>query len=256
VINEERAMGTYPLIDHIAQCIVRGVSDMDPVSMVWDTLVTYFTTPFLASALVIGYLMFFLFFYKTEYWDSIDSLERFFFGFLVGIVTMVACASVSIPLALLLQSLYLEKLFTMYFYSIPVFFLALLMVLRVEVGAPLSSKKANGLLRAFLANHRFYWPYLLITVSVVAYLWLGWNNPFFNVASRYSWGDFILTLNVAVFVAFCTLTWFVIQLSSIPSKISMSTIIALPVEVLRFYLFSFHRKKKSVSIREEDIYWV
>jgi hypothetical protein len=229
---------------------------MDPVSMVWDTLVTYFTTPFLASALVIGYLMFFLFFYKTEYWDSIDSLERFFFGFLVGIVTMLACTFVSIPLAFLLYSLYLEKSFTTVFYFIPVFFLMFLMFLRVEMGTPLSSKKTTRLLRALLANHRSYWPYLLITVSVVAYLWLGWNNPFFDAASRYSWLSFIVGLNFTVFVTFCTLTWFVIQLSSIPFKISMLTIIALPIEVLRFYFFSFHRKKKSVLIREEDIYWV
>jgi len=229
---------------------------MDPLSMIWEAFVSYFTPPFLAVALVIGYLMFFLFFYKTEHWDSVDWTERFFFGFLVGIFSMITCTFVSLPLAFLLFSLYLEQWFSTAFYLIPIFFLMFLVFLRVELGAPLSSKRANGFLRVLLANHRSYWPYLLMAVSVVTYLWLGWNNPFFDGASRFLWLSFIVTLNFTVFLTFCTLTWFVVQLSSIPAKISTLTVLALPIEVLQFCFFSFLRKKKRLSIREEDVYWV
>jgi len=218
--------------------------------------VSYFTPPFLAFALVIGYLMFFLFFYRTEYWNSVDWAERFFFGFLVGIFSMIACTFVSVPLAFLLFAIYWEQWFTTAFYLIPVFFLMVLVLLRTELGAPLSSKRANGYLRALLANHRSYWPYLLMTFSVVAFLWLGWSNPFFDGASRFLWGSFIFVFNLAVFLTFCTLTWVVVQLSSIPAKISPVTIVELPIEVLKFYFFSFFRKKKGLYIKEEDAYWV
>jgi len=218
--------------------------------------VSYLTPPLLTLALVIGYLMFFLFFYKTEYWKSVDWPERFFFGFLVGIFSMIVCTLVSLPLAFLLFALYLEHLYTTASYIIPVFFLIFLVLLRIELGVPLSSKRANSYLRAFLANHRSYWPYLLITVSFVSYSWLGRSNPFFDDASRLLWGSFIVTLNFTIFLTFCTLTWFVIQLSSIPAKISTLTILTLPIEVLEFCFFSFLRKKSKLSIREEDAYWV
>lgn len=217
---------------------------------------SFFTLPFLALALVMGYLMFFLFFYRTRYWDSVDGIERFFFGFLIGIFSMIACTFVSLPLSFLLFAFYLEHLFATAFYSIPTFFLVFLVLLRAELGVPLSSKRANKYLRAFLANHRSFWPYLLMTASVVAYLFLGWNNPFFGSASRFLWGSFLFTLNFTVFVTFCTLTWFLVQLSSVPAKISTVTVVELPLEVLKFCFFSFRRKKKSLSIKEEDAYWV
>jgi hypothetical protein len=44
---------------------------MDPLGTILEAFANYFTPTFLAVALVIGYLMFFLFFYKTEYWDSV-----------------------------------------------------------------------------------------------------------------------------------------------------------------------------------------
>jgi hypothetical protein len=95
-----------------------------------------------------------------------------------------------------------------------------------------------------------------MVVSAVTYLWLGWNNPFFDSASQVLWLSFIVTLNFTVFFVFCTLTWFVVQLSSIPTKLSMLTVLALPADVLKFYFCSFLRKKKRLSIIEEDVYWV
>jgi uncharacterized membrane protein len=108
---------------------------MDPLGTILEAFANYFTPPFLAIALVIGYLMFFLFFYKTEYWDSVDWMERFFFGFLVGMFSMIACNFVFLPLAFLLFSLYLEQWFTTAFYFIPIFLLVFLVFLRVELGA-------------------------------------------------------------------------------------------------------------------------
>jgi len=229
---------------------------MDPLGMILETLSGYFTPPFLIFTLVIGYLMFFLFFYRTEYWNSVEWAERFFFGFMVGLFSMIICSFISLPLAFLLFALYLQHLFAVAFYFIPTFFLVFLVLLRAELGVPLSSRKANDYLRAFVANHRSYWPYLLITVSVVTYLWLGWNNPFFDDASRSLWFGFILILNLTVFLSACALTWLVVQLSSIPAKISTVAIVELPKKVLGFYFCSFLRKKKELLIKEEKAYWV
>jgi hypothetical protein len=228
----------------------------DPLSMIWEGLVSYFTPPFLALALVIGYFMFFLFFYKTEHWGTLDWTERFFFGFLVGIFSMIVCTFVSLPLVFLLFSLYLGPWFNTAFYLIPIFFLMFLVFLRVDLGAPLSTNRANRFLRAVLTSHRSYWPYFLIAVSAVAYFWLGWNNPFFDGASSLLWLGFIVTLNFTVFITFCMLTWFVVQLSSVTAKMSMLTVLTLPFEVLQFCFASFLRKKKRISIEEEDVYWV
>jgi hypothetical protein len=228
----------------------------DPLGMLWEAFVSYFTPPFLAAALVIGYAMFFLFFYKTEHWNGLDWTERFFFGFLVGVFSMIACTFVSLPLAFLLFSLYLGQWFNTAFYLIPIFFLMFLVFLRVDLGAPLSSNRVNRFLRAVLTSHRSCWPYLLIAVSAVAYFWLGWNNPFFDGASRLLWLSFIVTLNFTVFLTFCTLTWFVVQLSSVSAKMSVFTVLTLPFEVLLFCFASFARKKKPLSIEDEDVYWV
>lgn len=88
------------------------MSEMDPLGTILGAFANYFTTPFLASALIIGYLIFFLFFYGTEYWNSVDWSERFFFGFMVGMFSMIVCTLVSIPLAFLLFSLQLENCHT------------------------------------------------------------------------------------------------------------------------------------------------
>jgi hypothetical protein len=218
--------------------------------------VSYFTAPFLAAALVIGYLMFFLFFYGTEYWGTVDSLERFFFGFLIGIFAMIICTLVSVPLALFLYSLYLQQLFTYFFYLIPISVLMFLILLRVGIKAPLSGKKANRLLWDYVENHKSYWPYLLMTISVGAFLLLRLNNPFFDSASLRVWGGFIFLLNLTVFIWFCVLAWFVVQLSSIPTNISLDAVFGLMGQIVRFYFLPFRRKKKAVSTRERDVYWV
>jgi hypothetical protein len=226
--------------------------------MVFNALSNYFTVPFLASALIIGYLMFFLFYYKTDHWSTIDWSERFFFGFMIGMFAMAVCALVSIPLAFLLVALHVEDLFSQVFYMVPVVFLMVLLALRMDKGAPLSSKWINADFKSFLANHRFHWPWFLIVISIVAYLWLGWNNPFFDSASRSLWFNFIFTLNFTVFLTLCMLIWFVILFSSIPNKVSWSMIFMdLPFAVLKFYFLSpFLRKKKPVWSRNEDEYWV
>jgi hypothetical protein len=228
----------------------------EPLGMLWEAFLSYFTPPFLAAALVLGYVMFFLFFYKTEHWNSLDWTERFFFGFLVGIFSMIVCTFVSLPLAFLLFSLYMGAWFNTAFYLIPIFFLMFLVFLRIDLRAPLSSNRANRFLRAVLRTHRSYWPYFLITISAVAYFWLGWNNPFFESASSFLWLSFIITLNFTVFLTFCVLTWFVVQLSSVSAKMSTMTVLTLPYEVLQFCFFSFLRKKRRISIEEEDVYWV
>jgi hypothetical protein len=231
--------------------------EMDPLGIILKVFTDYFTTPFVASALIIGYLMFFLFFYGTEYWNSIDWSERFFFGFLVGIFTVTVCTFVSIPLSYLLFALHMENLVTQIFYLVPGAFLMFLIFLRIERGAPLSSRRTNRDFRAFLQNHRSYWPWFLIVISLVTYLWLGWNNPFFDDASRALWVGLIFFLDAAVFIAFCLLAWLVVLFSCIPNKISwFMVVLDLPFKVLALCFFSFRRKRQRYSTREEDVYWV
>ncbi len=252
----ERDIGSYPLLVGFSSILQRLTINMDPLGMIWEALVNYTTPLFLALSLIIGYLVFFLFFHRTEYWDSVDWAERFFFGFLVGIFSMIVCTFASVPLAFLLLALYLEQWFTPAFYFVPVFFLMFLVLFRVKLGVPLSSKRANEYLWAFLTSHRSYWPYLLMATSGVVYLWLGWDNPFFAGQSRSLWGGFLFVFNFAVFLTFVILTWFTVQLSSVPTRTSLVTVVELPVEVLKFYFFSFLRKKKSLSITKEQVYWV
>jgi hypothetical protein len=93
--------------------------------------------------------------------------------------------------------------------------------------------------------------------SLVAYLWLGWSNPYFDIASRSLWGSFILLLNFTVFLTFGALTWFVVLFSSLPHKISWFMVVfAFPAEIFILCFFSFLRKKKRLWVRPEDEYWI
>lgn len=225
--------------------------------MILGVLESYYTAPFLVGALIVGYLMFFFYFYKTDYWGSIDWSERFFFGFLVGMFVMSVCALVSFPLAYFLYALHLEGLYVTAFYAVPLFFLLAVIALRINKGIPLSSKRVFGEFQSFVSNHRSYWPWFLIIVSIIAYMWLGWNNPFFDSASKSLWLDFIVILNFTVFLSFGLLTWLVVLFSAVPNKVSWYTIfLSLPTDIFSLCFFSFYRKKKHVWMRYEDEYWV
>jgi hypothetical protein len=171
--------------------------------------------------------------------------------------SMIVCTFVSIPLAFFLFALRLDNYAAQIIYMVPGAFFMLLILLRTDLGAPLSSKQINSDFRAFLENHRSCWPWFLVVVSVVAFLWLGWNNPFFDVASRSLWFSFVFSFDMAVFLTFGLLTWFVVLFSSIPHNISWSMVMAgLPVKIFELCFLSLFRKKKHLWVRAEDEYWV
>lgn len=51
---------------------------MDPLEILLEGLLGYFTPTFLAFTLVIGYLWFFIFYFGSKYWKSLEWPESFF----------------------------------------------------------------------------------------------------------------------------------------------------------------------------------
>lgn len=194
----------------------------------------YFTAPVLALIFLMGYLMFFLFFYGTKHWKNLDWADRGIFGFLIGLSTMVFLLFLETQLYSLLSAFRVEQVFQAAFYIIPICFLTFLIIRRIDLKAPLGSKKASKEIWEYLRNRRFHWPYMLMAFSVTAYLWLGWNNPFFSGSTKSSWGSFILVFNIIVFFAFFILSWLISQLSCLPSGVSLEQFCRLTGDVFKF----------------------
>jgi hypothetical protein len=192
---------------------------------------------------LMGYLMFFLFFYRTVHWKNLDWSDRGIFGFLIGFSTMIFLLFLEGQLYSVLSAFRMEQAFQVAFYIIPVCFLTFLIFRRMDLKAPLSSRKANKEISETLRKRRFHWPYMLIAFSVTAYLWLGWNNPFFSVSTKFSWGSFIFWFNVIVFFAFFILSWLIAQLSCLPSGASLERFCRLTIDVFNFCFLPVHRKE-------------
>ena len=209
---------------------------MEPLDSLWNALSSYFAVPFLAFAVVIGYLIFFIFYYRTSHWSTLDWAERVLFGFLVGFAVMLFFGAIGFPLFFLLQGFYAENLFSIIFYGMPVFFLLVLVYLRLRLSFPLSSSPSSDYFLKSLRNHRFQWPWLLVVFSIVISAGLGWANPFFSSTSRV-WITAIFWFDFEIFVIFGFATWLVVQLSCIPSNLSLSCVCQLPSDVIKFCFF-------------------
>ena len=216
---------------------------MDWLGAIFEALVGYFGPAYLAFTLVMGYLWFFLFFFKTEHWDRLEWAERFFFGFLIGFFSMAAFALITGSLMVFLVAIYSEHFVASILYLAPICFTIFLAFFRGSLETPLGSEKAKDYLLKFLKNHRSYWPYLVVTFSVTTYFGLGWNNPFFNDASRSLWLGFTIFMHISIF-SFCMLiTYFVTQLSCLSfMPTSVENVMGLLAMIFKFLFLSFQKR--------------
>jgi hypothetical protein len=206
-------------------------------------LLNYFTAPVLALTFLMGYLMFFLFFYRTVHWKNLDWADRGIFSFLIGLSTMIFLLFLEAQVYSLLSAFRMEQAFQGIFYIIPVCFLTFLIIRRMDLKAPLSSRKASKEISETLRKRRFHWPYLLMAFSLTAYLWLGWNNPFFAGSTKSSWGLFIFWFNIIAFFVFFILSWLIAQLSCLPSGASSERFSRLTADVFKFCFSPVHSKE-------------
>ena len=223
---------------------------MDWLGAIFEALVGYFGPAYLAFTLVMGYLWFFLFFFKTEHWDKLEWAERFFFGFLIGLFSMAVFALITGSLIFFLVAIYAEHLVASILYLVPICFTIFLAFFRGSLETPLSSEKAKDYLLKFLKNHRSYWPYILVTFSATTYFGLGWNNSFFNEASRSLWLGFIIAMNFLIFFFCMAITWFVTQLSCLPfMPPSPENVFGLLVTIFKFLFLSFWKRDIPANCR-------
>jgi len=186
--------------------------------MLLEWLLSYFDPSFLAFTLVMGYLWFFLFFFRTKQWDYLEWPERFFFGFMIGLVAMFAFILIDFPVMVLLSSIYAEQFIPTLLYLTPIVFSVFLLWIRVTLEVPLSSKKAKNQFLMFLTRHKAYWLYLLPIFSIVTYVGFGHRNVFLLDSSRSLFADFLITINVSSFYAVLIISFLVTQLSCLPFK--------------------------------------
>ena len=207
--------------------------------MLLEGLLSYFEPSFLAFTLVMGYLWYFLFFFKTKHWDDLEWPERFFFGFLIGLVSMFAFILIYSPIMIFLVAVYAEHLFPQLLYMAPVVFSTFLLAVRFNLGVPLSSEKAKDQFLRFLAKHKSYWLYLLPILSVGIYLGFGWNNSFLSASSRSLLAGFFILINMSVFYAYFIISFLVTQLSCIPFKSAR----AEAIEKVLMFVFPFWKRE-------------
>lgn len=219
----------------------------DPLGTIIQALLGSFRPEFLAFVLILGYLIFFLYFYRTQHWQNLDWVERFFFGFLMGIFSVFILSTVVLPLAILFNALHLDSVISVdqLFYAVPICFLIFLIFLRIIFQSPLCSERVKGSFYGTLLRHRSYWPYLLIVSSVVSFFMLIVSNSSLSATSVVFWGAFVVALDF--FVPFCSvvMSFSVVQLSSFSSKLEPDKIIDL---VLKCHFLSFYRCKDRICI--------
>lgn len=210
--------------------------------MWFEELSKYFGTFFLGFTLVTGYIWFFIFFFKTKHWNDLEWVERFFFGFLIGLASMMAFVLITFPLVVLSNVIYAEHVVSQLFYWIPTSFLMFLVFIRYFMGVPLSNKKARSRFLRFLTTHKSNWLYLLLIFSFGIFFGLGWNNPFLNLRNeRVQTLPLIMTIYIWVLLGFSMISLLVTQLSCIPHKSSRVKAIG------KALFFSFPFLKKDVS---------
>jgi hypothetical protein len=221
---------------------------LDPLGVVLESLSNYFEPTFLAFTLVIGYLWFFLFFFKTKHWDDLGWGERFFFGLIIGAFLVFILALIELPFMIALIAIYTEEAVDIVSYLVPIGTILFLAFLRDGLQAPLASIKAYNYLSRLLEKHRTYWPYLLLIFSVVTYFGIGWNNVFFSETTRYLWLGFIILMNFSFCLGYFCVVTLVTQLSCSYSKKYRMDLLGI---VFKFCFFSFWKStKKEYRLRK------
>jgi len=235
---------------------------MDPFGIIIEWLLSYFSPFFLAFTITVGYLWFFLYFYRTKFWVDLEWAERFFFGFLIGMFTMFIFSLISWPLAVFLLSFYGEYLtlglsrvsvVDAAFLSIPLGVLLFLMFRRLSLGAPLASQKAKDSFLHDLTTHRSYWPYIFVLLFGTIYFLLGLNNTFFSDHSRFLWRIIFIFMSYGAFAVWYIIPLILTLLSSLPSTVTdkMSEIGKISRMVFRFCFLSFWKRETEVYCLRE-----
>jgi hypothetical protein len=192
----------------------------DPLGTILQALLGSFDPVFLAFALITGYLTFFLFFYGTKKWKSIDWVERFFFGFLFGMFSsLVFVACLYVPIVFILVTTYSENVANLALYAGPLLFLALLCGLRIYFKVPLCSPEIKNKFFAMQTNQRMYLPILLLIFSFVLIIGILLNNPFFSYFNTQVWLGFLFYLNFGLFGYVILMSTFLLCLASLSSDL-------------------------------------
>jgi len=173
-----------------------------------DLLRAYIRGEFLVLSVVLGYLLFFLFFYPgnrdymaRRHWDSLQWSERFFLGFLFGwFILLLFQAGLNSLLNYLNQRIWLAKPLdpvSIWFWS-SVAILLVAVLLRLEVKGPVHG--SDGLKKIIMIlgfRNLFFWlpAYVVIFLVVLGYfssilysligstlqaLWFGLSGAFFS----------------------------------------------------------------------------
>jgi hypothetical protein len=219
----------------------------DPLGTIIQGLLSSFTPEFLAFALIIGYFIFFLYFYGTKHWESLDWSERFFFGFLLGIFSIAVLTTAVFPLFILLYTLRLDSVIgiNQLFYIVPFFFLIFLTLSRVELEKPLCSEQGKDYFYDRLLNYRSYWPYVLMLSTGIGFFVFIRGNPSLSSTSVAFWGSLVFSLDFGVSFSYLVMAFFVVQLSSLSSQIDPFKIIG---RLLNWQFLSFYKPKNKICV--------
>jgi hypothetical protein len=192
----------------------------DPLGTIFQGLLGSFDPMFLAFALIIGYLTFFLFFYGTDKWKSIDWVERFFFGFLFGMFSgLVFLVFLFIPIAFILMVTFSDNIIAVAIYAGPIFFLVFFSILRLYLKNPLcSDSMRNEFLNWFQKNVTFA-PLILLISSGILVTGVLFNNPFFSSYNSSVWIGFLVYLNLGLFSYVISMTNFALMLASLSGNL-------------------------------------
>jgi hypothetical protein len=219
----------------------------DPLGTVLQGLLGAFTPEFLAFALIIGYFIFFLYFYGTKHWENLDWVERFFFGFLLGIFSIAVLTTAVFPIYLILFALRLDSVVgvSQLFYVVPILFLIFLAVSRVILEKPSCSEQGRGFFCNALMKHRSYWPYLLVLSTVVGFVVFIRSTPSLSPTSVAFWEGVVFLLDFGVLFSSVAMSFFIVQMSSFSSKIDPFETFAV---LLNWQFLSFHKPRRKVCV--------
>jgi hypothetical protein len=196
--------------------LVNAISD--PLGTILQAFLGFFDPYFLAFALISGYLMFFLFFYGTKKWQTLDWVERFFFGFLTGFLTAILAVYLAVPITFIFTTIGLPNFTFISIYIAPICLLGFLTIIRADRG-PLYSEKFTESFSNYLATEPTKLPLILLILSLVCIVGIFLNNPLFPSASFFDWLYFFLWLNTGLFIYVVFICNLILYLSSLSKGI-------------------------------------
>ncbi|MGD6851997.1 MAG: hypothetical protein ACQCN6_08065 [Candidatus Bathyarchaeia archaeon] len=221
----------------------------NPLGAVTQAFEGYFSPEYLAFMLIMGYFIFFLFFYNTDKWKTIDWTERFFFGFILGIISAMISLMLFLPIAFPLTALHLDDWTGYLSYLLPILFIVALASLRAQLKLPLSSASFHHKIDNALTQNRAYWPIILLICSSAIILGLQINNPTLDNPSV--WTSYLIILNVFVPVYTISILTFTSLLSSFSEPLDQS--LSILFKVGNWYFLSFNKTRTGDSKKNRHL---